>query len=71
MDVNGLSAISSSQLKPLKPVLCDLKSKFSLLLKIKYQRFNGNVRPPNCYNLRPLLVFAGPVPLRREFTGPE
>jgi hypothetical protein len=32
-------------LKPLKPVFCDLKSKFPLNLKIKYQRFNGNGRP--------------------------
>jgi hypothetical protein len=32
-------------LKQLKPVLCDLKSKFPLILKIKYQRFNGNGRP--------------------------
>jgi hypothetical protein len=32
-------------LKPLKPVFYDLKSKFPLILKIKYQRFNGNERP--------------------------
>jgi hypothetical protein len=29
-------------LKPLKLVFCDLKSKFPLILKIKYQLFNGN-----------------------------
>jgi hypothetical protein len=28
----------------LKPVFCDLKSKFPLILKIKYRRFNGNGR---------------------------
>jgi hypothetical protein len=27
-------------LKPLKLVICDLKSKFPLNLKVKYQRFN-------------------------------
>jgi hypothetical protein len=32
-------------LKPLKPFFCDLKSKFPLILKIKYQQFNGNGRP--------------------------
>jgi hypothetical protein len=32
-------------LKPLKPVFCDLKRKFTLILKIKYQRLNGNGRP--------------------------
>jgi hypothetical protein len=32
-------------LKPLDPVFGNLKSKFPLLLKIKYQRFNGNERP--------------------------
>jgi hypothetical protein len=32
-------------LKPLKLFFCDLKSKFPLILKIKYQRFNGNERP--------------------------
>jgi hypothetical protein len=32
-------------LKPLKPFFYDLKSKFLLILKIKYQRFNGNGRP--------------------------
>jgi hypothetical protein len=31
--------------KPLKLVFCSLKSKFPLILKIKYQRFNGNGRP--------------------------
>jgi hypothetical protein len=31
--------------KPLKPVYCDLKRKFALILKIKCQRFNGNGRP--------------------------
>jgi hypothetical protein len=32
-------------LKPLKPFFCDLKSKFPLILTIKYQQFNGNGRP--------------------------
>jgi hypothetical protein len=32
-------------LKPLKQVFGDLKSKFPLILKIKYQQFNGNGRP--------------------------
>jgi hypothetical protein len=32
-------------LKLLKLVFCILKSKFPLILKIKYQRFNGNGRP--------------------------
>jgi hypothetical protein len=31
-------------LKPLKPFFFYLKSKFPLILKIKYQRFNGNGR---------------------------
>jgi hypothetical protein len=31
-------------LKPPKPVSCDLKSKFPLFLKIKYQGFNENGR---------------------------
>jgi hypothetical protein len=26
-------------------VFCDLKSKFPIILKLKYQRFNGNGRP--------------------------
>jgi hypothetical protein len=34
-------------LKLLKPVFCDLKSKFTPIFKIKYQRFNGNGRPLN------------------------
>jgi hypothetical protein len=42
-------------LKPLKPVFCDLKSKFALILKIKYQWFNGNGRPLDLYNLLSLL----------------
>ncbi len=46
-------------LKPLRPVFCNLKSKFSLTLKIKHQQFNRNERPLNWYNLRPLLFFAG------------
>jgi hypothetical protein len=46
-------------LEPLKPVFCDLKSKFPLILKIKYQRFNGNGSLLSGYNLRLLLVFAG------------
>ncbi len=46
-------------LKLLKPFFCDLKSKFPIILKIKYQRFNENGRPLNWYNLWPLLVFAG------------
>ncbi len=41
-------------LKPLKPVSGDLKSKFPLILKIKYQQFNGNGRPLDSDNLRPL-----------------
>jgi hypothetical protein len=48
MDLNRLSAISSLQreghilwLKPLKPFFCDLKSKFALILEIKYQRSMG------------------------------
>jgi hypothetical protein len=45
--------------KTLKQVFCDLKSKFPLILKIKYQQFNENGRPLDCYNLQPLLVFAG------------
>jgi hypothetical protein len=32
-------------LKLLKPIIGNLKSKFLLILKIKYQRFNGNERP--------------------------
>jgi hypothetical protein len=32
-------------LKLLKPVFGNLKSKFPLILKIKYQRFNGNGIP--------------------------
>jgi hypothetical protein len=48
MDVNGLSAISPCSGHPMpwikalfvdiKPVFCDLKSKFPLNLNIKYQR---------------------------------
>jgi hypothetical protein len=34
-------------LKPLKLVFCDLKRKFSLNKKIKYQRFNAKGRPFN------------------------
>jgi hypothetical protein len=32
-------------LKPLKQIFLHLKSKFPLILKIKYQQFNGNGRP--------------------------
>jgi hypothetical protein len=32
-------------LEPLNLVFGDLKSKFPLILKIKYQRFTGNGRP--------------------------
>jgi hypothetical protein len=32
-------------LKLLKPVFGDLKSKLTLILKLKYQRFNGNEIP--------------------------
>jgi hypothetical protein len=38
-------------LEPLKPVFCYLQSKFPLILKIKYQQFNGNGRPLDRYNL--------------------
>jgi hypothetical protein len=34
-------------LKPLKPIFGDLKCKFHLIFKIKYQLFNGNGRPFN------------------------
>jgi hypothetical protein len=44
---------------PMKPVFGNLMSKFPSILNIKYQRFNGNERPLDWYNLRPLLVFAG------------
>ncbi len=40
----GCRQVSTSHiflLKPLKPVFCYLKSKFSLILKIKYKFFNG------------------------------
>jgi hypothetical protein len=32
-------------LKLLKPVFCNLKSKFPLIIKIKYQGFNAKGRP--------------------------
>jgi hypothetical protein len=40
-------------LKLLKPVFCNLKSKFSWIKK-KYQQFYAKGRPFNCYHFRPL-----------------
>jgi hypothetical protein len=58
--VNGLSPISLQVhhrygeatvfcIKTVKPVFCDLKSKFPLKLKIKYQHFNVKGRPIDWY----------------------
>jgi hypothetical protein len=71
MDFNGLSIISSLQGSPIeldKPhILASVaetsflrfKEQVSFNFKIKYQWFNGNGRPLDLYNLRPLLVSAG------------
>jgi hypothetical protein len=50
-------------LKPLKPHFCDLKSKFPLNLKIKYQQFNVWWRPLDWY--QPLLT-----PVKTHWTKP-